>query len=222
MQLHKDTLKFLKDLKKNNNKAWLDSHRVEYEVTRKVFIEFVDELLIELKKINPSIDVEKGRDCVFRINRDIRFAKDKSPYKNNYGAGFSKGGKKSPWPGFYFHIEPNGNNYIGGGLWQPEKEVLQKVRQEIDYNFSDFKKIINKPSFKKTFPILIDDDKLKTAPKGYGITNPAIEYLKFKNFVTGVSFKDTEVLDKNFIKKVLIVYKELNPLINFLSQAFHN
>ena len=222
MQLHKDTFKFLKDLKKNNNKAWLDSHRVEYEVTRKVFIEFVDELLIELKKINPLIDVEKGRDCVFRINRDIRFAKDKSPYKNNYGAGFSKGGKKSPWPGFYFHIEPNGNNYIGGGLWQPEKEFLQKVRQEIDYNFSDFKKIINKPSFKKTFPILIDDDKLKTAPKGYEITNPAIEYLKFKNFVTGVSFKDTEVLDKNFIKKVLIVYKELNPLINFLSQAFHN
>ncbi len=218
-QLHPDTFKFLKALKANNNKVWFDKNRKTYEAIKKDFYTFVDELITELRKFNPDIEPMEAKNCVFRINRDIRFSKDKSPYKSNLAASIGRGGKKSHYAGYYFHIEPNGNTFVGGGVWHPEKEVLEKVRQEIDYNQKQFEKIVLNKSFKKTFGAMYDD-KMSTTPKAYAKDNPAIEWLKYRSYIFGADFKkDTDILGKNAISNFVKTAKALSPFIQFINTA---
>ncbi|HLO80078.1 MAG TPA: DUF2461 domain-containing protein, partial [Chitinophagaceae bacterium] len=125
-------LSFLKKLKKNNNKPWFDANRHLYVEAKVEFEDFVSSLITSYGKHDPAIAHLLPKDCIFRINRDVRFSKDKSPYKNNFGASITSGGKKSPFAGYYVHIEP-GAGFVGGGLWQPMPDMLAKVRQEIDY-----------------------------------------------------------------------------------------
>ena len=148
--LHPATLKFLKYLKKNNNKPWFDAHRKEYEAAKADFSSFVQLVIDKHSKSDPTIKSIAAKDCMFRINRDIRFSKDKSPYKTNMGAYINRGGKKSLFGGYYFHCEP-GQSFTGGGLWMPMPPELNKVRQEIDYNFAAFKKIIGSKKFKSVY-----------------------------------------------------------------------
>ena len=217
-QFHPDTFKFLKTLKSNNNKEWFDKNRPTYEKIKKDFYGFVDELIIELRKFNPDIEPLEAKNCVFRINRDIRFSKDKSPYKHHLAAVISRGGKKSHFAGYYFHIEPNGNTYIGGGVWRPEKDVLDKVRQEIDYNQKSFEKIILNKSFKSVFGTM-NEDKMSTAPKNYAKDDPAIEWLKYKSYVFGVDMKDADAMSKTALVQVVKTFKTLSPFIQFLNTA---
>lgn len=149
--LQQNTLTFLSNLKKNNHKDWFEKNRNHYEDAKNNFLAFVTEVIALVEKIDPSIVGLEAKKCVFRINRDVRFSKDKSPYKTNMGASISKGGKKIQCAGYYFHLEPN-NTFIAGGLWMPPAEQLQKLRQEIDYNFDEFKKIITKK--KNLLPLL--------------------------------------------------------------------
>ncbi len=155
---------------------------------------------------------------MFRIYRDVRFSKDKRPYKNNLGAHIQPGGKKEIGAGYYIHIEAGGA-FLAGGMWQPMPPELAKVRQEIDYNFAEFKKIISNKTFRKYFGELGEEDKLSTAPKGYPKDHPAIEYLKLKSFVVACELKDKDITSKNFTKKAAEIFKAMQPLNMFLRKA---
>lgn len=217
-QLHPQTLKFLSNLKKNNNKEWFEKNRVTYEAVRNDLIGVVSELINEVSNFDPLVAQADAKKSIFRINRDIRFSANKAPYKNNIGAYISKGGKNSPAGGYYIHFQP-GECFIGGGIWMPEPDKLAKIRQEIDYNFSEFKKIVESKSFKKTFGELSSEDKLARPPKNYTPDNPAIEYLKLKSFTVGAKIKDEDALAKGYIKKVAAQFREMNPFIDFLNRA---
>lgn len=213
----KPTFQFLKQLKQNNNKEWMDAHRKEYEAAKQDFETFVTAILDGLGAFEPLFKDIPAKQCVFRINRDIRFSQDKSPYKSNFGAHFTIGGKKSPHAGFYFHLEP-GAAFIGGGSWMPPADMLKNIRQEIDYDLAAFEKIIHQKDFKKLYP-RIDGEQLKKAPVGYDPANPAIEYLRYKSFTVGCPVSDEALLDKGLVKQTVQSYKVMKPFIDFLNRA---
>ncbi len=217
--LQSTTLKFLKDLKKNNSKTWFDAHRKQYDVAKADFYSFVDTLVFEVSKFDNSISNLKAKDCTFRINRDVRFSKDKSPYKSNMGASISKGGKKINCAGYYFHCEP-GQIFAGGGFYMPAAPELNKIRQEIDYSFKEWKSIVDSKSFKKIYANgLAEMYSLKRPPKGYDENNPAIYYLKMKCFVATASFTDIDLQQKNAAKEIAKTFAALKPLIDFVNRA---
>ena len=215
------TISFLKELKKNNNKPWFDENRPKYESAKADFIQFIQKVIDTHGKKDPTINTLVAKDCLFRINRDIRFAKDKSPYKTNFGASINKGGKQSvSSAGYYFHLQP-GQTFAGGGIWMPAPEDLRKVRQEIDYNFADFKKIIGAKKFKSVYGDLSHEAeyKLTRLPKGYEADNPAAEYLKLKSFIASIELKDAELTDKDLVRKTVNAFEALQPLIEFINQS---
>ncbi|HRH59799.1 MAG TPA: DUF2461 domain-containing protein [Chitinophagaceae bacterium] len=215
------TIKFLKDLKKNNSKEWFDKNRKVYEAAKTDFANFIQTVIDRFGKKDESIAAIKAKDCLFRINRDIRFSKDKSPYKSNMGASINKGGKQTMnTGGYYFHLEP-GNCFMGGGLWMPEPEALKKIRQEVDYCYDEFKKITGNKKFVSVYKDLSADDdmKLSRPPKGYEADNPAIEYLKLKSFVAIAPVSDAELTEKNLVKKVCDAFETLYPLVVFINRA---
>ncbi len=217
--LQQPTLDFLKALKKNNNREWFEKNRGKYDLAKDDFEQFVGELIKELAKINPALGSLKPKDCVFRIYRDVRFSKNKVPYKNNMGAYFVEGGKKSEKAGFYIQSEP-GNGFIGGGCWMPQGPVLKAIRQEIDYNLVDFEKIIKDKKFKKLFGEL-SDTRLKTNPKGYDASNPAISHLRQTSFITDIQLDDKTFINKNLVKKCTDIYAAMMPFLKFLNTAMH-
>lgn len=219
--LEPQTLKFLTGLLKNNNKPWFDAHRPQYEAARIDFANFMQLVIDELQKSDTTITGLTGRDCMFRINRDIRFSKDKTPYKAHFGASVKRGGKKSPFAGYYFHLEPGGKSFIGGGLWMPESPTLRKVRQEIDYNWDEFKNIISAKEFKATYKDVYKgaDQSLSTMPKGYEKDNPAIDYLKLKSFIGETTIPDEELMKATLHKKTIAGFKALQPFLNFINRT---
>jgi uncharacterized protein (TIGR02453 family) len=217
--LQSSTFKFLKELKRNNDKVWFDTNRKVYEVAKSDFYAVVDDLIEGISKFDKSITGLKAKDCVFRINRDIRFSKDKSPFKINMGASISAGGKKINGAGYYFHCEP-GQSFAAGGFYMPMPPQLTKIRQEIDYNFNEWKNIIEHTTFKKYFTKGVNGTtSLIRPPKGYNENNPAIEYLKMKGFIVIRSFTDTKLQEKNIIKEILKTFEAMKPMISFLNAA---
>jgi uncharacterized protein (TIGR02453 family) len=216
--IQQSTLQFLKLLHKNNNREWFLKNKQNYDAAKENFLVFVDEILKGIQKFDPTLNELVPKQCVFRINRDVRFSKNKQPYKNNFGASFSKGAKKINAAGYYFHLEP-GASFIGGGLWMPEAPDLQKLRQEIDYSFKEFKSILGNEKFKNTFGSLTTEAKLSRPPKGYDIDNPAIEFLKLKSFTAIVPIADKDIFNENMVKQSLTVFKTLSPLVQFLNRA---
>lgn len=213
----KKTLAFLNALKKNNSKEWFDENRKDWESIRKDFTVYIDSILKDISAFDKDITGLQAKDCMFRINKDIRFSKDKSPYKTNIGAGISKGGRKSSYAGYYIHIEPD-NCFVAGGYYDPEPAVLKAIRQEIDYNLKGFEKILNHKDFKKHFGKM-DGEKLANAPKGYDTSNPAIEHLKHKSFLAWHKFDMTDVYKKDFHKQIVDICKAMKPFDDFLNQA---
>lgn len=216
--LEKTTIQYLKNLKNNNNRDWFEGNRDKYTAAKSDFEVLVASIIQYLGKKNEQYNLLKPKDCIFRINRDVRFSKDKSPYKNNFGAAFQIGGKKSANAGYYIHVEP-GNSFVGGGIWMPEAEQLKKIRQEIDYNFNHFKKIISSKKFIDTYKELDKEGALSKPPKGYESNNEAIEYLKLKNFVTGVKVSDAQWCNTTILKEIKSYFDILTPLIIFLNEA---
>jgi len=218
--LQQTTVLFLKNLKKNNKKEWFDINRGKYESAKKDVENLSAEIIKRLSTIDESIAHLQPKDCMFRINRDVRFSKDKSPYKTNMGVYFSKGGKKGNTAGYYFHLEP-GNSFIAGGLWMPLPVDLKKVRQEIDYNWDEFNKIINSRKFKTAFGELDRSSEyvLSRPPKGYDENNPAIGFLKMKSFIASVKITDTDLATKDLVKKIVMQFESLKPLIDFMNRA---
>jgi uncharacterized protein (TIGR02453 family) len=218
--LQSSTVKFLKDLKKNNNKEWFDVNRKAYEAAKEDFANLVKNLLERYNLKDEELASLTVKDCVFRINRDVRFSKNKEPYKTNMGASLNRGGKKSIYAGYYFHLEP-GECFVGGGLWMPEAEHLKKVRQEIDYSFDEFKRIITDKKFKSTYGDLYTEEgvKLSRPPKGYDDTNPAIEFIKLKSFLAMQKIADAELTDKNLVKKIMVAFEVLQPMVKFINRS---
>ena len=221
IMLQSFTIKFLKDLKKNNNKPWFDKNRQVYEAAKADFAGFIQQVIDQHGKKDTSIINIIAKDCLFRINRDIRFSKDKTPYKSNFGASINKNGRKAEHSaGYYFHLEP-GNSFAGGGIWMPFPDELKKVRQEVDYNFKDFKKIIGSNKFKAVYGDLSKSDEytLSRVPKGYEANNPAAEYLKLKSYVAMATVSDVDLASKDLVKKTVAAFEALQPLIEFINKS---
>src|SRR5450432_4080600 len=218
--LQSATLKFLKGLEKNNNKPWFEKNRSAYEDAKADFAGFIQTIIDKHCKKDESIKDLKAKDCIFRINRDVRFAKDKSPYKNNFGASINRGGKKSVYAGYYFHCQP-GETFVGGGLWVPMPADLKKVRQEVDYCFDEFKKIIGSKKFKTVYVDLIKNEgtSLVKVPQGFDKDHPAAEYIKLKSFIAMKKLDDTAITSKDLVKTTLEAFDTLQPLLAFLNRA---
>lgn len=219
--LQQSTVKFLKDLKKNNNKPWFDSHRDEYDNAKQDYANFIQNVIDRHSKTDPSIGSLTAKECMFRINRDIRFSKDKTPYKTNFGASINRGGKKSIFAGYYFHCQPGGESFVGGGLWVPMPPELKKVRQEVDYCFDEFKKIIGSKKFKKIYGDLYkgEDASLSKVPQGFEKDNPAADYIKLKSFISMKSLTDKDILSKDLIKQTTEAFETLHPLLEFINRS---
>jgi uncharacterized protein (TIGR02453 family) len=218
--LRPTTIKFLKNLQKNNNKPWFEKNRAVYEDAKADFAGFIQTLIDRHSKKDKSIKDLKAKDCVFRINRDVRFSKDKSPYKNNFGASINRGGKKSVYAGYYFHCQP-GEAFAGGGLWVPMPADLKKVRQEVDYCFDEFRKILAAKKFIACYGDLIKDKEtsLINIPQGFEKDNPAADYIKLKSFIAMKKLDDTTLTSKYLIEETLEAFEALHPLLNFLNRA---
>ncbi len=218
--LQSATIKFLKDLKKNNNKEWFDANRKVYESAKQDFENLVQTVIGIYCKKDDELASLKPKDCMFRINRDIRFSKDKSPYKTNFGASINKGGRKSILAGYYFHCEPS-ESFVGGGLWMPMPEELKKVRQEIDYCFDEFTKIINDKKFKSVYDELYkgEDISLSKPPKGYEDSNPAIEFIKLKSFIAMQKLNEADLTNSSLAKKIATAFDTLQPMVKFINRA---
>lgn len=217
--LQSSTLKFLKELQNNNNKPWFDEHRKIYEAAKADLQTMVGQLIPAIATFDEPIGTLQVKDCTFRINRDVRFSKNKSPYKNNMAAYFSRGGKKANVAGYYFHCEP-GKSYAAGGFYSPMPVDLAKIRQEIDYNFEEWKKMIANKPFKKNFIDGVSGiESLVRPPKGYDENNPAIHYLKMKHFIVSKPFTDAELQSNTLVKQLVKIFETMKPMIDFLNRA---
>lgn len=218
--LQPSTLKFLRDLSRNNDKSWFDAHRNQYDNARSDFENFIQRILDAFSKKDDDLKDLTAKQCIFRINRDIRFSKDKTPYKTNFGASMDRGGKKSIFAGYYFQAEP-GKSFLGGGLWMPMPAELKKVRQEIDYCYDEFKGIVESKKFKKHFGEFYTGEgiKLSKVPQGFEKDNPAAEYLKLKSWLAMKEFTDAEVTSKGLLKKTVESFEVMQPMIKFINRA---
>ena len=219
--LQASTIKFLQALKKNNNKEWFDVNRKQYELAKADFAALVDAVINSFGKKDPSIAGLVAKNCVFRINRDVRFSKNKEPYKSNMGASITAGGKKSMLAGYYFHLEPGGNSFVGGGLYMAEPDKLKKVRQEIDYNWDAFSKITKHKRFKEVYGDLDKSEgmSLVREPKGYEKDNPAIDYIKLKSWIALRPITDKQLTEKELVKIISSSFEALQPLLVFLNRG---
>lgn len=215
------TLKFLKDLKKNNTREWFEKNRGAYESARTDFAELIDNVISSFGKKDKTIVSLTAKECMYRINRDVRFSKNKAPYKNNMAASLISGGKKSINAGYYIHIQPGGESFLGGGRYMVEPNELKKIRQEIDYSWEEFSKIIKNKKFTALYGDLERGDgmSLSREPKGYEKDNPAIDYIKLKSWVATAPLTDADLTDKGLVKKITAALETLQPMIVFLNRA---
>lgn len=214
------TLQFLKQLKKNNNKPWFDAHRDQYDTAKKNMENLTQSLIDKFGIKEPDIRELTAKNCLFRINRDVRFSKNKQPYKTNLAASMSRGGKKSIFAGYYIHVEP-GNSFIGGGIWMPMPPEMKKIRQEIDYCLDEFNSIVTGKKFKAVYRELerSEDIMLSKVPQGFEKDNPAAEYLKLKSWIASRELSDEELTSKNLLKQSVEAFETLQPMIQFLNRA---
>ncbi|MDZ4845503.1 MAG: DUF2461 domain-containing protein [Chitinophagales bacterium] len=217
--LQKSTLQFLKQLSKNNNREWFAANKHLYEAAKTDFENFVGELIKALSKFDKTLSELKAKDCTFRIYRDVRFSKNKDPYKNNFGAYIAGGGKKSMKPGYYIHLQPNGHSFLAGGAYMPPSPVLSAIRQEIDYNLKEFKGILSNKLFKKYFPKL-EGDTVKTTPKGYDKEHLAIDILRHKDFLAVHALKDEQLLAVNAVTSLAKGCAAMKPFNDFLTRCY--
>jgi uncharacterized protein (TIGR02453 family) len=216
--IDKATLKFLKDLKANNDREWFQANKKLFDVAQDNVTAFAGYLIGEIGNFDEAVAGLDPKACVFRIYRDVRFSKDKSPYKTNLGAYISPGGRKSMQPGYYFHVEP-GRSFVAGGKHIPDGPELLKLRTAIAENTDEFLKIVEKKSFLNAFG-KIRGESLKSAPKGFDPEHKTVEYLKLKEYMAFTEFLGEEFLTSaEFPKHLVKLAKEMYPLVEFLRKA---
>jgi uncharacterized protein (TIGR02453 family) len=218
MSISPSLFPFLIDLKLNNNREWFASNKGRYEKEKKLFDAVIIDLIQEFKDFE-NMDGVQLKDCSFRIYKDVRFSKDKLPFKTWFSASFSEGGRKSGLMDYYLHFEPGDKSFIGGGMYAPSPEQLLKFRQEIDYNAQNLKNIIYAPEFKIRFGEA-EGDSLKNAPKGFEKEHVDLDLLRKKQFFFWQKFTDEEVSNDQFIPHLMQSAKILKPFLDYLNAAF--
>jgi len=212
-----DILNFLKDLEANNAREWFDLNRDRYDATRKQFLVVAEQLIHDIRQFDDEVPALNPKDCVFRIFRDVRFSKDKLPFKSNYGCFVARGGKKSGFAGYYLHIQP-GECFLSGGIYMPLPEYLQAIRQEIYYHPKNYIDLIENKEFKSAFTLEYSN-KLKTAPKGYPKDWEFLDLIKNRNYAFGHRIEEQELLAPDFIEKAIELFKVIYPLNRYLNKA---
>lgn len=212
-------LDFLEDLRFNNNKTWFDENRKRYDQARAYFEALVTDVIDHFSGIE-DLGKTTAKDCIFRINRDVRFSKDKTPYKSNFGALIGSGGRKTTERSYYINLEPGGS-FIAGGVYAPLPEHTKAIREAIDSdNGKKLSTILKNTDFKKYFGEM-QGDSLKTAPKGYASDHPAIELLKRKQFLAMHQIDDADVLKDDFTAHILAVCKAMKPFERYFNDITH-
>lgn len=211
----KELFEFLEELSRHNSREWMDEHRKRYHRLRDFYINWLNELDIQLAKIDPDYTPTSGKQAINRINNNLMFHPEKPVYKDHFGAGLDKEKGKGD---FYIHIGIN-ECFVAGGFYRPKKNTLDSLRAAIDYNGEDLKKIMSKKSFKETFKELLEDEKLKTSPKGFSGDHRHIDLLRNKSFAVMHTFTRKEVLKEDFQEKVIEVYREMLPFRQYLNKA---
>jgi uncharacterized protein (TIGR02453 family) len=219
--IHPDTFKFIADLIKNNNREWFQANKERYDKAHENVTDFAGKLITQLSKADAGVNADTdAKKCVMRIYRDVRFSKDKTPYKTNLAIGRLTQ-NKTVEIGYYLQIEPGDKSFIAGGYWMPQGEHIKSIRQEIDYNAADLVSIVDAPDFKSKFGEFRDQEKLKTLPKGYDADNENIELLKLKSFIAYRNLKDKELTGLNSVKLVAELCAKIHPLNVFLNNAIN-
>jgi uncharacterized protein (TIGR02453 family) len=213
-------LSFLTELNLNNNREWFTENKASYDEVRNDFMSTIDQIILGLGTRHPEFLQIKAKDTIFRIYRDVRFSKDKLPYKTHFGAFITPGGRKSNLGGFYLHVEP-GNSFLAGGVYHPQPDDLKAIRSEIYFNLTEFEEIVNESNFKALFGE-IRGDKLKRPPVGFPKDFPGIEYLQFKDFTVLHPLSDQELFHENFIEKALTVFESMSRFNSFLNRGMDN
>lgn len=218
--ISKQVIDFLKDLKENNYKEWFQDNKTRYQKAKKEFEQLIAHTIADIAQFDKSVLSLEPKHCIFRINRDIRFSNDKSPYKTNFGGFIVPGGKNAGYAGYYIHIEP-GNCFLAGGIYMPPPDRLKAVRTEIYENTDDFKKIINDKNFKAHFKELSVEDKLKTAPKGFPKDFEDIDLLKYKHYTVLKPVSDNMVASEKFMDEIHETFKALYPFNSFINEGIN-
>ncbi|MCL2040286.1 MAG: DUF2461 domain-containing protein [Bacteroidetes bacterium] len=214
----KKIINFLKKLNANNTREWFNDNRKEYDEVKKYHADLINEFIKHIAKFDNSVVGLTAKECIFRINRDIRFSNDKTPYKTNFGAYIIEGGRKNWKCGYYVHLE-NNNSLIAGGLHIPQSDWLLKARMAISDRGDELMTLINKPNYKKIFGHF-GGDKLKSAPRDFDINDKYIELIKLKSFDIFYNYKNEIVYDvDNFINDAITKFKILKPVNDFFNEA---
>lgn len=211
----KSSLDFLTQLKENNNKPWFEVNKPKYLIELNHIENFAGALLHELSKTD-VLETASGKKSVYRIYRDIRFSKDKTPFKTFWGGSYTRATKERRG-GYYFHLE-KGNSFFAGGFWGPNTADLKRIRSEFAHDAQPMQKILSSKSFVSNFETL-QGEQLKTAPKGFDVNHEAIDLLRYKQFLVIKRFTDDEVLSPNFLEQALETFKNMRPFFDYMSEV---
>lgn len=212
-------LKFLKSLAKNNNREWFQKHKADFEAAQSNFLDLVGGLIFALSEYDEALTTVDPKSCIFRIYRDVRFSKDRSPYKNHLGAFICSGGRKSDTvPGYYIHIEPGGKSIYGAGLYMPHKDILDAIRRDI-VSGGPVTRMIDDKTFRKQFPEIVNEDAAKKVPRGYPADHPRADLLKQKHCFVYTYLSDAEVVQKKLLHGLAKTGKSLFTFNKLLQAA---
>lgn len=210
---------FLAGLKAHNRKSWFETHRAEYEALRAEFEDLVQEVILRVARFEPEVANVTPRECVYRIHRDLRFAKDKSPYKTQFSAGIGPAGREGGNESYYFHVDAAGKLLVAGGVYMPDARQLARIRRAIADDARGFGAIVTAKQFRRRFGGLCDEDRLKSAPRGFTCDHPAIEWLKLKRYIAWGETPVSRLGAKNIAAHVADECRALQPLATWLRAA---
>jgi len=213
----KSALDFLVALKANNDRDWFNANKEWFQKSAEEFKEFTNSLILGINEFDDFVGSIDPKDCIFRVYRDVRFSANKAPYKTNFGAYIARGGRKSPYAGYYLHLDTD-SSFASGGIYMAEPNVMKRIREDIDLYPDDFLAIVDSKKFKETFQFF-DEEKLKRVPQGFDKDSPVAEYFKFKHITPYHSLSEKDITDKNLLKNTLAVFKEMKPLVDFLNRS---
>jgi uncharacterized protein (TIGR02453 family) len=219
--IKEETLAFYRDLRVNNSREWFESNRPRYEIVRKNYLGLASDLLAEMKLIDPTLHHLEPKDCIFRINRDIRFSKDKTPYKTHFGIVMSPRGRKLEHAGYYMHVDEEAGSFAGGGIWMPSPETLKKLRREVSDFYGDLHEIMESASVKHFYKGFDRDEGvvLSRPPKGFSPDDPALEYLKFKSYTVSSAIPADRLTHPETKDTVIEMFRAIKPLVELFNRA---
>jgi uncharacterized protein (TIGR02453 family) len=210
-------LKFLRALKENNDREWFNSNKEWFQQSSEMFKIFINHLIAGINEFDEFTGTVDSKDCIFRIYRDVRFSHNKEPYKTNFGAYITRGGRKGIYAGYYFHLQPE-ESFLSGGIYMAAPDIMKQIREDIDLYSDEFLAIVNEKKFAKTFSFF-ENEKLSRVPQGFDKNSPMAEYLKFKHITPYKMLSDKEICSSNLLSNALDTYKTLKPLNDFLNRS---